>query len=79
MSRIRIYMTLIKNEQEPLSEGDDSTDANLEQRKIRNYRGKLSIKRKRTRREKQSHKETQSRMERQINGETRSHRKEITQ
>ena len=30
MGQIRTRMTLIKNELEPLSEGDDSTDPNLE-------------------------------------------------
>ena len=30
MGRIRIHMTLIINELEPLSEGDDSSDPNLE-------------------------------------------------
>ena len=79
MGQICTRMTLIKNELEPLSEGDDSTDPNLESEEDKKQQGTLSIKQKRTRREKQSHKETQSHMEKYINRETRSHRKEIPQ
>jgi hypothetical protein len=40
MSRIRIYMTLIINELEPLSEGDGSADPNLESEEDKKLQGK---------------------------------------
>jgi hypothetical protein len=40
MGRIRIHMTLIKNELEPLFEGDDSTDPNLESEEDKKLQGK---------------------------------------